>query len=255
MNRDKILSALETKWLGRDLVLLDETDSTNSHAGRLLSEKKLRHGTVVIAEKQSAGRGRLNREWYSDGGLCMTAALEMEQSGDTLGAITLTAGVAVVQALQSLTGHEFKLKYPNDIIANGKKIGGILSELKLGEKTVVLLGIGINVEQESFPGEIAGIATSLRLLGVSAQREEAATAVINSLEQVVEIFIEHGFARVRPHWIEANCTLGKEITVEQPAGKLQGKAINIDDSGGLLVETDSGVERVTTGDFLMGGRA
>ena len=255
MNRGKILSALKTKWLGDDLVLLDETDSTNSYAAGLLTEKKLKHGTVVIAEKQTAGRGRLNREWYSDGGLCMTAALEMEQSGDTLGAITLTAGVAVVQALQSLTGLEFKLKYPNDIIADGKKIGGILSELKLGEKTVVLLGIGINVEQTSFPGEIAGIAASLRQLGVSAQREEVAAAVITSLEQVVEIFIEHGFARIRPQWIEANCTLGKEVTVEQPAGKLQGKAINIDDSGALLVETGDGVERVTTGDFLLGGSA
>jgi BirA family biotin operon repressor/biotin-[acetyl-CoA-carboxylase] ligase len=122
----------------------------------------------------------------------------------------------------------------------------------MGEKPIVLLGIGLNVEQESFPEEIAGIATSLRLHGITAERETVAAAILNKLEQMAEIFIEKGFARVRPLWIEANCTLGRNVTVETPGGKVVGKAINLDDGGGLLVETASGVRRVTTGDVLLG---
>ncbi|MFQ5433127.1 MAG: biotin--[acetyl-CoA-carboxylase] ligase [Nitrospinota bacterium] len=252
MNREKILSALNTTWLGRDLVLLDEVDSTNLHAARLLKESKLQNGTTVIAEMQSAGRGRLNRQWYSKGCLCMTAALFMEQSGDTLGAITLTAGVAVAQALTSLTGHEFKLKYPNDIISKDKKVGGILCELKMHEQVVVLAGIGINVEQEIFPDEIADTAASLALQGINVEKESLAAAILNKLEKAAEIFNEKGFARIRPLWIDANCTLGRDVTVVTPGARLRGKAIGIDETGGLLVETGNGIERVTTGDVLLG---
>lgn len=252
MNREKILSALKTKWLGSELILLEEVDSTNLHAARLLKKGKLQNGTTIIADEQSAGRGRMNRHWHSKGCLCMTPALFMEQSDDTLGAITLTAGVAVAQALTSLTGHDFKLKYPNDIIYKEKKVGGILCELKMDKKAVVLAGIGINVEQDSFPDEIKGTATSLALESIDADKETVAAAILNRLEQMVELFSEKGFAQIRPLWIEANCTLGRDVTVETPSGRLQGKAIEIDGDGALLVETDSGVERVTCGDVLLG---
>ena len=252
LNREKILSALKTKRLGRELVLLDEVDSTNLHAARLLKEGKLPNGATVITDVQSAGRGRLNRQWYSEGCLCMTISLFMEQSGDTVGAITLTAGVAVAQALISLTGHEFKLKYPNDIICKDKKVGGILCELKISDKAVVLVGIGINVEQESFPDEIADTATSLALQGITVDKESIAAEVLNQLETATEIFNENGFSQIRPLWLELNCTLGREVTVNTPAGQLKGKAIDLDESGALLVETDGGIERVTTGDVLLG---
>jgi len=252
LNREKILSALKTNRLGRELVLLDEVDSTNLHAARLLKEGTLKNGTTVIADVQTAGRGRMNRQWHSKGCLCMTSALHMEPAGDTLGAITLTAGVAVVQALTSVTGHEFQLKYPNDIICNDRKIGGILCELKMNEQAVVLVGIGINVEQEIFPDEIADTATSLTLQGIKAGRETLAAAVLNKLEEAAEIFNEKGFAQIRPLWLDANCTLGRDVTVVTPSGRLQGKAMDLDETGGLLVETDGGIERVTTGDVLLG---
>jgi len=252
LNRQIFLSALKTDRLGRELVLLDEVDSTNLHAARLLKDGALKNGTTVIAGVQTAGRGRMNRQWHSKGCLCMTTALFMRQSGDTLGAITLTAGVAVVQALTSVTGHEFKLKYPNDIICNGRKIGGILCELKMNGQAVVLVGIGINVEQENFPDEIADTATSLALQGIKAERETLAAAVLNKLEKAAEIFSEKGFAQILPLWLDANCTLGRDVTVVTPGGRLQGRAMEIDETGGLLVETDGGIERVTAGDVLLG---
>ena len=252
MNRQKILSALKTKTFGRELVLLDEVDSTNLHAARLLKEGKLQNGATVIADVQSAGRGRLNRQWYSEGCLCMTVALFMEQSGDTLGAITLTAGVAVAQALTSLSGHEFKLKYPNDIIYKEKKIGGILCELKLSGKTVVLVGIGINVEQKSFPDEIADRATSLALQGIMVDKESLAAEILNRLETAAAVFNEKGFSQIRTSWLDVNCTLGRDVTINMVSGQLRGKAIDLDESGALLVETDGGIECVTTGDVLLG---
>lgn len=182
----------------------------------------------------------------------MTISLFMEQSGDTLGSITLTAGVAVAQALTDLTSHEFKLKYPNDIIFKDKKIGGILCELKLTDKPVVLVGIGINVEQKSFPDEITETATSLALNGITVEKESLAAQILNKLETVADKFNENGFSPIRPLWLEANCTLGREVTVNTVDRQLKGRAIDLDESGGLLVETDGGIERITTGDVLLG---
>ena len=181
----------------------------------------------------------------------MTISLFMEQGDDTLGAITLTAGVAVSQALTSLTGHEFTLKYPNDIICKEKKIGGILCELKLSDKAVVLVGIGINVEQEILPDEIAGIATSLALQGIKIDKESLAAEILNRLETAAKIFSEKGFSQIRPLWLDVNCTLGKDVTVNMISGQLHGKAVDLDESGALMVETSGGIERVTSGDVLL----
>ncbi|GMT42198.1 MAG: bifunctional ligase/repressor BirA [bacterium] len=248
MNGDKIFTELETDWLGRELVLLDEVDSTNLHAARLLSEKKLKHGTVIIAKKQTAGRGRFNRSWYSDGGLCLTAALEIDSSLRDAGAVTLTTGTAVGLSLTSLVDWPFEIKYPNDIMAGGRKLGGIIAEVK---KPFVILGIGINVEQKFFPAEISEKAVSLAQLGMDVDRETVAVSIINMLEPMIDIFSEKGFGELRPYWIKMNCTLGKNVVIEKVKGQTRGKAIDLDDDGVLLVETKSGMERVNTGDVLL----
>jgi len=252
LNSEKIVEKLETKWLGREMVCLDEVDSTNSYAVRLLAEGKLRHGMVITADSQYGGRGRMGRSWYSNGGICMTAVLITDKPPAELAPVTLAAGVGMAVGIRSLTGYDFKLKYPNDVMAGDKKLGGILSELKLSEgKSVVLLGIGLNVEQLSFPDEIKDIAVSLKSLGFDIDRENVTASVINGLEKTLEIFIEEGFPKVRPFWIDINCTLGKEISVEAPSGHIEGRAVNLDDDGALVVETQKGLQKVTTGDFLI----
>ena len=245
-----IENGLTTRALGRKLVALFEVDSTNKHASRLFKEGKLQGGMVFIATKQTEGRGRLEREWFSDGGLAMTIVLEMEKPVSELGGITLTAGVAATMALSELTGKSFHVKYPNDIMYEGRKVGGILSELKMGAKPFVLIGIGINVEQTTFPKEIENIAVSLRQAGTDVTIEETATAIINKLELMIDLF-NKGFSYVRPHWIEHNCTLGKMITVSNPAGNINGKAINLDDEGNLILETADGIVKTNAGDFTI----
>jgi len=250
MKAGVIENGLTTRSLGRKLTVLFEVDSTNKYASRLFKEGKLSGGMAIVTDKQTAGRGRLEREWYSEGGLAMTLVLEMDMPTHKLGGITLTAGVAAVMALSELTGKRFQIKYPNDIMFDGRKAGGILSELKIGERKFVLIGIGINVKQDSFPGEIAGIAVSLRQAGADVTLEETAAAIINKLEEMLDLF-HKGFKYVRPHWIEHNYTLGKNITVSNPAGDIVGKAINLDDDGNLVLETAGGVIRLNAGDFTV----
>lgn len=238
--------------MGRELVLLDETDSTNSYASRLFESGDLRNGMAIIADRQSAGRGRMQREWHSKGCLCMTVAVEVKTSPDGVGPITLTAGVAAALGITALTDYSAMIKYPNDIMADSRKLGGVLSEFKNGDKRFVLLGFGINVEQEVFRDEIKDIAVSLRQLGIGTERESVAAALLNELEPMVDLFFKKGFTAVRPYWLELNCTIGNDIVVKRPSGRIEGKAINLDDEGALVVETAEGTERIDTGDFLQG---
>ncbi len=251
MNPELIAEKLTTKDIGRSIVYLKETDSTNLHAGRMFKNGELRHGIVIIAGSQSAGRGRMGRYWYSNGGLAMTVVVEIPEKVDNLAPITLTAGAATAVAISELTGKKFDLKYPNDIMHNGKKLGGILSELKIDKNRFVLLGIGINVEQESFPDEIAGIAVSLRQAGLKVAVEDVASAILNQLEPMLDTFMANGFAHIRRYWLEVNCTIGKKITVTQPSGLIKGKAINIDDEGALILETENGTQKALSGDFTV----
>jgi BirA family biotin operon repressor/biotin-[acetyl-CoA-carboxylase] ligase len=253
MKADLFEKGLTTKQLGRKVVYLHETESTNRFAVEMYKEGKLLEDTVIFADIQTNGRGRLNRAWHSEGGLAMTAALLMETSPETLGPVTLLAGAAVSKAISSLTGKKFKVKYPNDILFEGKKLGGILSEIKIGETTAVIIGIGVNVGQSSFPKEIADIAISLKQIGTETTREEVSAEILNTLEPMLALFKAEGFAKVRPIWIEENCTLGKEITIKRPGGDIAGKAINIDDAGDLVVETAKGTVKVNSGDFLQKG--
>ena len=253
MKPNLIEKGLTTQQLGRKSIFLHETESTNRYAGELYRDGKLKEDTVIFAETQTSGRGRLDRTWHSEGGLAMTAALLFDAPPESIGPVTLLAGVAVTIAISNLTGKKFHVKYPNDILFEGKKLGGILSELKIGETSAVFLGIGINVGQSTFPSEISDIAISLKQIGIETTREDVSAAILNTLEPMLATFKAEGFSKIRPIWIEENCTLGKEVTIKRPGGDIEGKAINIDDSGDLVIETADGVVKVNSGDFLQRG--
>ncbi len=256
MDGEKILAGLKTHWLGKSFINIDETTSTNDHANKLFEEGKLKHGTVIIADRQTAGRGRMERRWHSDGGLCMTVCVRFSglPPGDLI-SVTLAAGVAVANALREICDTPVYVKYPNDIIADGKKLGGILAELKGKEARMVLLGIGVNVLQESFPEEIADTAVSLRQLGfdndIGIDIEVPAIAIINGMETMMDLFRESGFKAALPLWNDINCTLGKDVTVTFPSGHtIKGTAREIGGDGALLIETSEGLKRVTSGDIF-----
>jgi BirA family biotin operon repressor/biotin-[acetyl-CoA-carboxylase] ligase len=258
MDREAIVSRLVTRGLGRELLLLDEVDSTNALAARMLAEGRLSDGMAIIAGRQTAGKGRFNRAWHSAGGLCLSVAVGAEGQAHALGPVTLAAGVAVARGLAAACGGGFFLKYPNDIFSakrDGKKVGGILAELKPrgeGKPPMLIIGVGINVEQEFFPEKLAETAVSLRQLGFSASREEVAAAALNSLERQLDEFKNGGLAALLGQWREMDCTLGRKVSVKNISSAVEGVARGIGDDGALLVETADGMRRVTAGDILWG---
>lgn len=253
MERNEILKKVKTRWLGHDLVVLDEVDSTNSHLARLFAEGRLKDGSAVIARRQTAGRGRFNRAWHSEGGLCMSVAVALKEPG----MVTLAAGVGVVKGLSAAYGGDFYLKYPNDIISakeNGKKLGGVLAELKThGDKRMAIIGVGLNIAQGSFPPELSGIATSLKQLGIETDAQTVAVALLNALEPELELVKGGDLQAVRREWMKCECTLGKHVEIGNISPAISGTAVGLDESGALVVETPRGLQRVTAGDILIGG--
>jgi BirA family biotin operon repressor/biotin-[acetyl-CoA-carboxylase] ligase len=249
MNADNISNLLKTKTLGRKLLTFDEIDSTNALALRMLNDGKLSEGMTILADRQSAGKGRLGRVWHSDGGLCMTVAMEIGDKIQT--PITLAAGIGVVEGLQTVTGRQFYLKYPNDIFSKksgGKKFGGILAQSK---RNFLILGIGINIQESSFPGELAQSATSLKLLGIKVGKEQVAAGILNSLEVWLDVLKAGEILRIRENWIKLSCTIGNKVTIKERTQMIEGVAVGIDEDGALLVDTGTGTRRITTAEITM----
>ncbi len=251
MDKTLLLEQLRTgRW--KEFIFADEVDSTNSHAARLLADGSIGDGAVILAERQSAGRGRFKRPWFSEGGLAMTAVALTATPVHELGPVTLGVGVCVAQGLRAATGHGFWLKYPNDVMSGrdaGKKVAGVLVETKQAEgKLALIIGIGVNVEQEAFPEEIAAIATSLRRLGLAARREEAAAQILNALGDG----LGRPFWQMRDEWLKMDCTIGKPVRIKNLKVDVEGTAAGLESDGALLVQTARGPVRVTAGDVIFG---
>ena len=162
----ELASMLHTQWIGTRLVYFDETDSTNTRA-RKLAEEGAPHGTLVVADRQTAGKGRRGKSWVSPAGtgIWMSMVLRPSMSPMSASMLTLIAGLAVVRGVKESTGLEAMIKWPNDAVLNGKKICGILTEMSTEVECIryVIPGIGINVNMDGFPEEIKATATSARL--------------------------------------------------------------------------------------------
>lgn len=155
---------LSTSWLGRELFFFDELESTNTFA-KNLERKTSKHGAIVVANYQSKGRGQYDREWQSEPGLNLTFSIVFEPSkADRLTVLTLTSALAIAEIIEELTNDSISIKWPNDVLVNEKKIAGLLTEtLFNGDKLErVIVGIGLNVNQENFEKSLNDNATSLR---------------------------------------------------------------------------------------------
>jgi BirA family biotin operon repressor/biotin-[acetyl-CoA-carboxylase] ligase len=169
--------------------------------------------------------------------------------------LTLVASIAICDALRQ-AGVDAGIKWPNDVLASGRKIAGILTELAAEPDRVqwVVLGVGVNVNAraEDFPEELRGEATSVLVeRGTPAPRALLAAACLTALELWIDRHAEEGFAPIRTAWRERSVTLGREVLVREAAREITGTAVDIDDQGALLVRTAAGVERVLAGDVLL----
>ena len=257
-SKEELERHLRTVWAGRDSRFLEEVDSTNEEARRML-EKGAGHGMLIAAGKQTAGKGRRGNSFSSPAGcgIWMTLVLRREAKPDRVSMLTLLMGMAVSKAIRSLTDLTPQIKWPNDIVLHGKKICGILTELvmKADGEDHILIGTGINVHNKTFPSQLADRATSLYLEGAAdVKRSALAAEVLYRFEEYYEKFmIRQDLSELTEEYHTYLINKNQEVIVHDPKGSYQGTALGIDDRGELLVRTREGVRRVTAGEVSVRG--
>lgn len=246
--RHAIQNGLTTRTLGRELKFYAQIDSTNTVLKQLASEGAP-EGTVVVADSQIAGRGRLGKNWMSapEKGIWMSVLLRPPLHPSEIQSLTLAASVAVCRALQPLKVQSMGIKWPNDILIGGKKVCGILTELSAEAERVawVVVGIGLNVNhlEQDFPPEITSIATSLKLSSGSHEqfdRSLLAARILNALEEVYDFYLQKGSSWMIEEWKCWNLTLGKMVQLTSQHENLTVLAYDIMPDGKLVVKKDDG---------------
>lgn len=246
------------------ILRVEETDSTNRMA-RALAESGACDGTVVVAGRQTAGRGRLGRSWLSKGdfGLWFSVLLRPQFEPNFGGLLGIGAAVAVARAVDKLTGVRADLKWPNDVLIGGRKVCGVLAEASTvaGNLEWAVVGVGINLfpPEGGFPPELSSVATSLaEHLGPDAviDREHLLTAVLDELADCISL-LERGVGGARALADEAErlmqAMIGRRITVKAASGQFEAVAASLDDEGGMVALLDSGESiRVTSADVSIG---
>lgn len=250
---EELKNRLRTNFFGKEIVYVDEIDSTNALAKR---EKKYPDGTVFIAKKQTQGRGRNGKVWNSDdeNSLYMTILLKPQLPADKIPKLTLVFGLAVFNALKNYA--DVGIKWPNDIILNNKKVSGIMCEMSAdsGKIDYVVCGVGVNINNKQFTKEIEGVATSLKLeTGRDFELSEIASEILGEFEELYYDFLENGLDNIINDY-RTNCiTLSKEVRVIIDSVENEAYALDITDDGALLVRTDNGKKVINSGEASIRG--
>ena len=250
---------LKTKVLGREVISYKKVDSTNTIAYGL-AEKGMKEGTVILADEQVKGKGRHGRHWSSPskGGIYMSCILRPAIAPNEISRITLLTAVAVSQAIRDISSLEVTIKWPNDIMIDGKKLCGILTEMKAEQDSVdfVVLGIGINVNAKTsqLPKGASSIKDELHLRGGKTilSRVELAKKVLEKLDEYYNLMKREGFDPIIEMWKDLSTMIGSRVKVTLAGKTFEGLAHDINPDGALVVRLDSGVlEKISSGDVTM----
>ncbi|MEX2479950.1 MAG: biotin--[acetyl-CoA-carboxylase] ligase [Gammaproteobacteria bacterium] len=239
-----------TAWLQIDVLTV--TDSTNERLLRAQSEGDI-HGHVLLAEYQSAGRGRRGDRWISPpgSGLCFSAAWRFDVPPPTFSALSLVVGLALVHVLQAEGITEARLKWPNDIVRGGAKLAGILIEMRAeaGGPCCVVIGIGLNIALSPAararidrPSDDVSAAT-----GAAPSRNSLAARLLAGLAAALERFAQHGFTPFRQQWLTQDALAGRQVTLDLGHRQVSGRARGVDEYGALLIEHSGRCERFLSG--------
>ncbi len=252
-------SRLKTQRMGKEIRYFSQIDSTNQYAKRIAEEGAL-DGTLIIADEQTAGKGRSGRHWVTPPGeaIAFTLILRPKLTTDRISMVTLVMGLAVVQAINALYNLGAGIKWPNDAVVNGKKICGILTEMsaEISEIHYIVIGVGINANLMHFPEEIKSIATSLKLeLGREVNRAELIARIMEEFERLYAKFENAGdLSDMREEYNSACLNMDRPVRVLDPAGEYTGTARGINDLGVLKVEMPDGTMReVSSGEVSVRG--
>ena len=253
LSAESIAAALVTQRLGRPVLYLPRTGSTNevAHARAAAGAPD---GLLVIADEQTAGRGRLDRRWWAPAGssLLMSLLLRPPLPPDRAGQLTMCLGLAAIEGIEAVTRLRPALKWPNDLLLDGRKLGGMLAELRLDYQRLdyAVLGLGVNVNvsfsastsaSNLMPSELTDTATSLSMaLGHPVDRLSLLVAILTRCETWYEMVL----AGQSPHaaWAARLDTVGRRVQVTTAAGTLRGSAIGVTSGGALLLRDDNGTE-------------
>jgi len=257
---EEIEPYLNTTYIGRNILYFDTIDSTNKKAKDIADSSK--DGTVLISEEQTAGRGRLGRNWSSPKGksLLISILLKPEIEPSRVSSITLVGAVALVKTLENF-GLKGLIKWPNDIIINYKKVAGILTEMsaEINQVNYIVMGIGVNlyVKSEEFPEDIRNKAGSiLSETGMKIDRKEFTGIFLNNFEKYYqEYFLGNNFKEIVKISKDKSILLGKEVRIISRDTTYEAKVLNITEEGHLLIEKGDGTkEEIYSGEVSVRGK-
>lgn len=255
----ELKSMLKTEFLGHHMEYLQQVDSTNVYAKKI-AENRFQNGTVVLAEEQARGKGRLGRQWISPKGkgIFMSLMLKPKIAPSEAAKITLLTACAVSKAIEETCGISVQIKWPNDIVVKGKKLCGILTEMgaEMDEINYLIVGIGINVnlEQQELPEELWPIATSLQIeKGEKLDRKRLAASVLNYFEDYYKLFTETGSIAAFIKEYKAKCVvMGKEVKILSSTMEMQGTVTDISEEGQLILELpDGSIREIISGEVSL----
>lgn len=258
MYKPELQSLLQTTWVGQEIHYFDTTDSTNNKA-KELADKGSPNGTVVVADRQEAGKGRRGRSWESPAnvGIFMTILLKPEIDPNHASMLTLVAALSVAEGIREVTEADVGIKWPNDIVLNGKKICGILTEMDAQFDYInsIVIGIGINVHNETFPEEIAHIASSLQMeCGKRFHRAAIIAKILEYFEKYYEIFIQtEDLSELLTGYNRLLVNRGAEVRILDPKAPFEGRAVGITRKGELIVDTWEARRLVSSGEVSVRG--
>ena len=249
----EVSHALNTKLIGKKIYYFDTVSSTMDIAFQL-GIKGLAEGTLVLAESQTKGRGRLGRSWFSPKykGIYLSLILRPKILPNQASIFTLLSAVSICDALKEIVGVEAKIKWPNDILIHNKKLGGILTELnaEMDEIYFIIIGMGLNVNNDK--KTLIDGATSLKeQKKENINRITLLQEILRKIEANYLLFQKKGSQSIIEKWCSYNITLGKRVKIICQKEHLEGQAMSIDIDGGLLLRNDSGLtQKIMTGDVV-----
>jgi BirA family biotin operon repressor/biotin-[acetyl-CoA-carboxylase] ligase len=253
----ELRKGLNTKAFGNRVFTFEKIDSTNNCA-RALANVGKEEGIVVIAEEQTAGKGRLGRSWEANRGenLTFSILLRPKVSPEAINLLPLSVGVAIAEAIERLTRLKVECKWPNDLLLNGKKVAGILMESSMKENTVdfVVVGVGLNVNQTQFSPNLQARATSLKLESKQEiDRARLFKEILASLEANYYAGLKTEFKSVMSSWLRRTPMLNKPIVISQQGTIISGFVRGLSPDGGLVLQTNGTEKTLYAGDVTILG--
>ncbi len=258
VSETELQSIRKTRWAGQEICHFPSLDSTNIKA-KELAEKGYPQGTLVIADQQSAGRGRRGRGWESPAGtgIFMTLLLKPDINPNNASMLTLVTALAVAKGIEAASGADVQIKWPNDVIIGGKKVCGILTEMSAQFDYInhIVIGIGINVHNETFPEDIAKAACSIFMeTGKHIRRAELIESILEYFEFYYDIFLQtEDLSELLKEYNAMLVNMHRNVKVLDPKEPFEGKSMGITERGELIVDTQESRKLVSCGEVSVRG--